>query len=283
VEVTTVMRAGIAIVFSALCGLAVSAQTFTVSGVVVDARTQRALPGVEITLEGHASMRTDSAGRFRLDVASGEYVLRASLVGYALVRQTVRATADAAELTIQLPEGAGGFEEHVTVTATASRERADGPASVSLYGRELQALRGVTLDDPLRALHAVPSAAATDDFYSEFAIRGSSSRHVGLVVDGLPAPYLMHSVHGVTDGGSIAMVNSDAVGGVSLRSGSFPQRIGRALGAEAVSTCAKAIVSALARASGSAAPPPRCWPKGRWPAAAGRGSCPDDAIISTCS
>ena len=75
----------------------------------------------------------------------------------------------------------------------------------------------------LRALHAVPSASATDDFYSEFAVRGLPFRHVGLVVDGVPTKDVMHSVHGVSDGGSIAMVNTDALASTSLMPG-YPHR-----------------------------------------------------------
>src|SRR4030095_15409825 len=88
------------------------------------------------------------------------------------------------------------------------------------------------LDDPLRAIQALPSATATDDFYSEFAVRGNPFRYVGLVVDGVPTRYLLHSVNGITDGGSIAMINSDTLGSVSLLPGSYPQRTGRQMGAE---------------------------------------------------
>jgi hypothetical protein len=102
----------------------------------------------------------------------------------------------------------------------------------SLFGRELENLRGAILDDPLRAIQALPAATATDDFYSEFAVRGNPFRYVGLVVDGVPTRYLLHSVNGITDGGSIAMINSDTLGSVSLLPGSYPQRTGRRLGAQ---------------------------------------------------
>src|SRR4029434_6679400 len=104
--------------------------------------------------------------------------------------------------------------------------------ATSLHGRELENLRGAVLDDPLRAIQALPSATATDDFYSEFAVRGNPFRYVGLVVDGVPTRYLLHSVNGITDGGSIAMINSDTLGSVSLLPGSYPQRTGRQMGAE---------------------------------------------------
>ena len=89
-------------------------------------------------------------------------------------------------------------------------------------------MRGAVLDDPLRAIQSLPSATATDDFYSEFAVRGNPFRHLGLVVDGIPTRYLMHSVNGITDGGSIAMINSETLGSVSLLPGSYPQRTGPA-------------------------------------------------------
>src|SRR5688572_219077 len=81
-------------------------------------------------------------------------------------------------------------------------------------------------------MQALPAATSNDDFYSEFAVRGSSFRHLGLVIDGLPSPYLIHGIHGTTDGGSITMVNSEALGSASLLPGGYPQRTGRRLGAE---------------------------------------------------
>src|SRR4029434_10161067 len=104
--------------------------------------------------------------------------------------------------------------------------------ATSLHGRELENLRGAVLDDPLRALQSLPAATATDDFYSEFAVRGNPFHYVGMVVDGVPTRYLMHAVNGITDGGSIAMINSEVLGSVSLLPGSYPQRTGRRLGAQ---------------------------------------------------
>jgi hypothetical protein len=234
VEGAAMLRATWTIALSALWTITSFAQTSTVAGRVVDARTARPLAGVRLSIDDPATTAdTDADGRFQFNVPPGEHVVTVSLVGYALLRQPVSVSPGGIpDLTIQLSEGAGAFEEHVTVSGARVPEVAAAPAGVSLHGRELQALRGITLDDPLRALHALPSAAATDDFYSEFAVRGSPFRHVGLVVDGIPTRYLMHAVHGVTDGGSIAMVNSDAVGSVSLMPGSYPQRTGRRLGAQ---------------------------------------------------
>ncbi|HUR21019.1 MAG TPA: carboxypeptidase-like regulatory domain-containing protein, partial [Vicinamibacterales bacterium] len=212
------------------------AQTVSVSGVVVDARTGQPLPGVLVRVEeGPRAAATDSEGRFNLDLPAGRYTLAISMIGFAFVRQPLDVTGEVIAkepLRIELAEGAGAYEEHVSVQGTAQTGAGDAPAGATLHGRDLQALRGVTLDDPLRALHALPSASANDDFYSEFAVRGLGFGHTGLAVDGLPSRYLMHSVHGVSDGGSITMLNTDAVASVALLPGSYPQKFGRRIGAQ---------------------------------------------------
>jgi hypothetical protein len=135
-------------------------------------------------------------------------------------------------MTIRLSEGAGAYTERVNVSGSLRAESDAVPGGTSLHGRELETLRGAILDDPLRAIQSLPSATATDDFYSEFAVRGNPFRYAGMVVDGVPTRYLMHSVNGISDGGSIAMINSDVLGSVSLLPGSYPQRTGRRMGAE---------------------------------------------------
>ena len=209
------------------------AQTLAViAGTVLDARSERPLAGVLVTVDQHPFFaETDAEGRFRIEAPAGTYTVSFRLIGYALLRQSVQLGASGLELNVQLDEGVGAYEEHVTVAGTMRRAADEAPGGQALYGRELQTLRGLLMDDPLRAVHSLPSVTATDDFYSEFAVRGSSFRHLGLTVDGIPTRYLMHTIHGATDGGSIAMVNSETLGAVSLLPGSYPQRTGRRIGA----------------------------------------------------
>ncbi len=224
------------LVMGIICGwsAAALAQNATITGRIVDARTGQPLARVLVHVEHQAAfVETDGTGRFSLSLPAGTHTVTASLIGYAIVRQTVDITAGAPpELVIELSEGAGTFEEVITVTGAAPNRADEAPAGSVLHGRDLQALRGVMLDDPLRAVQALPAAASTNDFYSEFSVRGSGFRHVGLAIDGIPASYLIHSIHNVPDGGSIAMVNSEALGAASLLPGSYPQRLGRRLGAE---------------------------------------------------
>ena len=213
---------------------AAQTQPGIVGGRVVDARTDEPLARVLVHVENHPTfVETDENGAFTVTLPPGQFTIAASLIGYAVVRQAVDIEPGGSmNLIIELSEGAGTYEEHVTVAGAMRPEVDRAPAGFVLHGRDLQALRGVMLDDPLRAVQALPAATSTDDFYSEFAVRGSNFRHLNLAIDGIPSPYLIHTIHGVTDGGSIAMVNSEALGAVSLLPGGYPQRIARRLGAQ---------------------------------------------------
>jgi TonB dependent receptor-like, beta-barrel/CarboxypepD_reg-like domain len=209
------------------------AQTGTIAGVVIDDRTEQPVRGVSVYVEGQPTIAdTDVNGRFNLIAPRGRQTIAASVIGYALLRTDVDVAETPLDMTIRLSEGAGPYTERVTVSGSLRSEADSIPGSTSLHGRELETLRGAVLDDPLRAIQSLPSATATDDFYSEFAVRGNPFRYVGMVVDGVPTRYLLHAVNGITDGGSIAMINSDTLSSVSLLPGSYPQRTGRQMGAE---------------------------------------------------
>ena len=204
-----------------------------VSGIVIDDRTEAPIRGVAIFVDGQSSAtETDPDGRFSVMVPRGRQTISASVIGYALLRTDVEVGDAPLEMTIRLSEGAGAYTERVTVSGSLRAESDSVPGATSLHGRELENLRGAVLDDPLRAIQALPSATATDDFYSEFAVRGNPFHYVGMVVDGVPSQYLLHAVNGISDGGSIAMINSETLGSVSLLPGSYPQRTGRRMGAE---------------------------------------------------
>jgi hypothetical protein len=217
----------------AAAAAAAHAHSAPLTGKVIDARTRRPLQRVLVHVEHQpAFAETDTSGSFTLSLPPGKHTISASLIGYATLRRHIDLTgAGPHELVLELSEGAGAFEEQVTVSGAMPEAAREAPGGSIVYGRDLQALRGVMLDDPLRAVHALPAATSTDDFYSEFAVRGSSFRHLGLVSDGLPSPYLIHGIHGATDGGSITMVNGEALGSASLLPGGYPQRTGRRLGA----------------------------------------------------
>jgi hypothetical protein len=208
----------------------------SIKGRIVDATTGAPLAGVVVQVVGTAlETRSDDQGRFELvGVAAGSRTLFVSIVGYALIRRDVTVDAGATlEITIPLAPGTGTYTEEVTVSAGpfATREPA-APAEMTLGSGELQNLRGVLADDPLRAVQALPSVATGDDFRSEFSVRGLGYRNVGVSIDGVSTPWLVHAVYGRDTTGSVAMINSDVLDQATLLAGAHPRRHADRAGAE---------------------------------------------------
>lgn len=208
----------------------------TVRGRVVDARTGAPLERVLVAVEETGVFaNTDADGRFELPVAAARVRLFVSLVGYVLVRRDVE-LAEKSQLTIPLVEGTGTYTETVTVTGDrfAVAEPAV-PAQHLIGSAELQNLRGVLADDPMRAIQVLPGVVAGDDLRSEFSVRASPFSRINMTVDGFATPYILHTVRAVEDysaSGSVAMINSDILQEVALLSGGYPQRSGNRTGSE---------------------------------------------------
>ncbi len=211
----------------------------TLAGQVVDARTGAPLEQVLVTVEDAAkSALTGPDGRFSIaDVPPGLHRLRVSVVGYALYRHEVTVgEAEPAPLIIRLSEGTTAYSETVTVTPDAFRAPPEPVPSASVLGSaDMQNLRGVLADDPLRAVQVLPGVATGDDLRSEFTVRGSDFRHITFTIDGFDTPYLLHTVRGLenkTPTGSVAMIDSDVLQEVALLNGGYPERYGGRTGAE---------------------------------------------------
>lgn len=248
----------------------------TITGTVVDERTTAPLARVLVRLADTSHAATTGAdGRFAIQgVPPGEYTLTASVVGYGLVKRAV-SVAPGASLTFEivLPVGAGTYEERVDVVAPVFESREPGTvAEQTITAGELQDLRGMIADDPVRAVQMMPAVAANDDFTAEFSARGSGPRFTNVVLDGIPATaVLLHAVEGRDDTGSIARISSDALARASLLLGSYPERYGDRLGPQLEFTTREgardgfhlhATVSTIA--AGAAAEGPLAGGRGSW-------------------
>lgn len=208
----------------------------TIRGLVLDRVGGTPIANVPVRLQDGADVvTTDAAGRFELiNVPSGSRTLFVSIVGFILVKRTVQLeSGQTVEVTVVLSEGTGTYSERVDVTAGRFREQERAvPAQQVLGSADIQNLRSLVTNDPMRTVHVLPGVSAGDDFRSEFAVRGSPFGNIAFTLDGVPAPFLLHTVQQVQDGGSIAMVNGDILDGIALMNGSYPQRFGNRLGAE---------------------------------------------------
>jgi TonB dependent receptor/CarboxypepD_reg-like domain/TonB-dependent Receptor Plug Domain len=218
-----------------ILALALGPQTQTghIHGVIVDARSGRPVARVRVDVQNSPrSTQTNDEGRFTLDVPAGTMTLSVSGVGYALTKREVTVQADATlDVTIPVSEGTGGYTEEVHVTGDPIPHEPGVPTEQTLGSADLQNLKNTLADDPMRAVQTLPGVAASDDYKAEFSVRGSDFGHIGVTLDGVPSPLLVHTVHGITDSGSLAMINSDILDGVTLQAGSYPERYGDRTGA----------------------------------------------------
>jgi hypothetical protein len=213
--------------------------TGNVSGRAVDAKTGAPLEKVLVTdRESARSTLSDGQGRFDLrDLPAGVRRLVIDVIGYARLERDVTVIAgQTIDLELPLSEGTGTYAESVTVKGDVFRAAdATVAAQQTLGAVDIQNLRGVLADDPLRAVQVLPGVVTGDDLRSEFSVRGSDFNHLNLTVDGFSTPFLLHTVRAIEDkssSGSVAMINSDILHEVTLLSGGYPQRFGNRTGAE---------------------------------------------------
>ncbi len=211
-------------------------ETGTIRGTVVNARDGAGIGKVAVRLqETRHTTATDDQGQFEIrDVAPGPHELYVSAVDFVLVKRSVTVSAGAtAEVTIVLSEGTGSYTETVTVRGTSMAHQEPTVAAEQTLGSiELQQLRGVLTNDPMRAVQVLPGVATGDDFRSEFSVRGAGVTQMNFTFEGISTPFLVHTVQQVRETGSVAMVNGDVLDEVSLLSGAYPQRHGNRIGAE---------------------------------------------------
>ena len=108
---------------------------------------------------------------------------------------------------------------------------AEAPVQSTLNGTEMRNLSTVLADDPFRAVHNLPGVSANQDFYADFAVRGTDLAHIGVFFDGVLVDRPFHAMRDEGDLGSLSILNGDLIEATSLMSGAFPAKYGDRTGA----------------------------------------------------
>jgi len=124
------------------------------------------------------------------------------------------------------------YSDQVTVKATSDTAAATGATEATLDHGALEASGGALDANGLAAVHAMPRVSAVDDFRSDFSVRGSPYRQIGIVVDGVATPWLQHTVYGRSDLGSVSMLGSESLDHATLQAGAYPRVYDDMLGAQ---------------------------------------------------
>ena len=176
-----------------------SAQTGSVTGVLVNGETGEPLSNVEVFLDGtDHRVASNNQGRYLiLNVPPGEYELVAQLIGLREERREVTIGADASEvIDINMFPRAVELEGVVvTGTAIAAQKREVGNSISLVTGEELAYAGAINLEDALRGRAlglSVTGASGTAGAGSDILLRGTNSvngRNRPLIyIDGVRMP-----------------------------------------------------------------------------------------------
>ncbi len=201
-HVRTIITKGgaVAVVFAALAlflPTAVTAQTGSLRGQVVDAVTQRPVGGAQIEIvDARRGGLTNTSGQYLiLNVPVGEHEVRVQFIGFATVTQTVTVTSgEAAVLDFELSQSALQLDQIVvTGTAQGSEARSIGNTVSTIDAAEIVEIAPIsnvqellTARTPGLTLVANSGQAGAS---SKLRIRGAGSLAAGLApvvyVDGV--------------------------------------------------------------------------------------------------
>jgi iron complex outermembrane receptor protein len=163
-----------------------NAQSFTLSGKVVD-ENKNPLAGASILVkEIKKGASTDFDGNFSFNLEKGTYTVEVSFLGYGTISEKITLSKDA-EYVIELQTGTTVLEE---VLVSAVRVNTDVPVTFSNLSKKEIAKRNLGQDIPI-LLNYMPSVVSSSDAgagvgYTYMSVRGSNGERINVTVNGIP-------------------------------------------------------------------------------------------------
>src|SRR6266568_2713319 len=209
-----------------------------VHGTVTNAQGDEPLGRIQVAIVGTSFIAaTGPEGVFHISqVPPGTYMLQVSGVGYRTltVPFQLEAADESKEFLLTLTPDNFRRTEVVEVRSDIF-EAKDWPAvgDMTLTSSELQQTSTVLANDPFRSLQALPgvSASANNEFLAQFSVMGAPYEQVGIYVDDVLVPNLLHSVANVSDAPTLSLLTGNDVEELRLMPVAYPVRYADASGA----------------------------------------------------
>ncbi len=208
-----------------ICALFVFSQLYAattgkITGVITDAETKEPMPGVNVVIDGTSmGAATDLNGRYIIiNVRPGNYVLKASMIGYKthVVQDVGVSIGLTTTINMQIEQTVLDAGEEVTVVAERPLVRMDMTSSLASVGaREIEELPVQTVRDVLSLQAGIVEAGGLH-------IRGGRSSEVAYWVDGV-------ATTNQYSGGSMANIENAAIQELQVISGTFNAEYGQAM------------------------------------------------------
>ena len=194
------------------------AQTATIRGFVYEEKSHEPIIFANVILEGTTTGAvTDDNGFFTFaNIAAGEYVVRASFVGYAEEKITVTVEeGKISSLKFYLNEGE--VLDAVELTAESSEKKVNVNTSVvKLTAKKIKRLPSVGGEpDIAQYLQVLPGVVFTGDQGGQLYIRGGAPIHNKVLLDGMIVYNPFHSI------GFFSVFDTDIIKTADVYTGGF--------------------------------------------------------------
>jgi hypothetical protein len=207
-----------------------AAGTSSITGTVIDARSNEPLIGVNVVVQGtQFGASSDLAENFVINkVPVGQYQLRFDYIGYTSVIKTdvvvkiSRPTEVNAQLQETLLEG-----ESVTVTAGYFvEEEKIQTSSIALTREEIRRFPG-GFEDVVRTVSTLPGVAINNaGGRNDLLVRGGGPSENMYLINNIEVPNINHFGTQGNSSGSLSFVNLDFVEDVTFSTGGFSAQYG---------------------------------------------------------
>lgn len=216
----------------------VSARAAEIKGTVTNAAGGEPLAKIRVELTGTTfSVTTGSDGSFQLSgISPGSYTLDVSGLGYRTERIAfqIATSQDIREFQVSLAPDHFKHSDSIQVTTNVF-ESPDWPApgDLTLTTSELRETSTVLANDPFRSVQTLPgvSASGNNDFLAQFNVLGAPYQDVGIYVDDVFVPNLLHAVSSFQDTPTLSLLTSNDVDDIHLMPVAYPMRYADGAGA----------------------------------------------------
>ena len=236
-SICSLCRLALLLLLSSLV-LAIPALPADVGGVVTNAQGGEPLAKIQVALlERSITTITGPDGKFHFSqLPAGSYVLQFSGVGYRSFQISfqLESPEETKELAISLAPENFRRTERVEVRGDVFEPK-DWPAvgDLTLTSSELRQTATVLADDPFRSLQTLPgvSPSANNDFQAQFSVMGAPFSQVGVYVDDVFVPNVLHTVPDTPDAPSLSLFTGNDVEDIRLLPVAYPVRYADVIGA----------------------------------------------------
>lgn len=202
------------------------AQTYKISGSVVDSRTKETLIGVPIIIKNRngSGVTSNENGKYTISLPKGEYTLQAEYIGFEKKEIKISLTKNINQ-DIELVQTSIGLGEVVV-----SAERPDANVSAPQTGIERMEIKEINKipvllgeRDIIKTIQLMPGVQGAGEGSSGFYVRGGSADQNLILLDNVSLYNASHLM------GFFSTFNSEVLRDVTLYKGAMPAQYGERL------------------------------------------------------